>query len=67
MARPQRCPDCGGNLYVEPDLFESSPDLVCLQCSRRFPVPRATGGAGHRPGAQLGAAGERPGVSAAGD
>ncbi|HEY7061378.1 MAG TPA: hypothetical protein VII06_07870 [Chloroflexota bacterium] len=31
-----RCPDCGGNLYLEPDLIEAMADLVCLQCSRRF-------------------------------
>ena len=38
MSRPEpsRCPDCGGNLYLEPDLIEAMADLVCLQCSRRF-------------------------------
>ena len=34
--RPSRCPDCGGNLYLEPDLIEAMAELVCLQCSRRF-------------------------------
>jgi hypothetical protein len=36
LAPPSRCPDCGGNLYLEPDLIEAMADLVCLQCSRRF-------------------------------
>lgn len=46
-ARPPRCPDCGGNLYLEPDLFEAAPEVVCLQCSRRFRAP-------HRPGPAVG-------------
>jgi DNA-directed RNA polymerase subunit RPC12/RpoP len=38
-----RCPDCGGNLYLEPDLVEAMADLVCLQCSRRFRHGRGPG------------------------
>lgn len=39
------CPHCGGHLYAEPDVTERLMDLVCLQCSRRFPYrPRLRGG-----------------------
>ncbi len=61
--QPARCPDCGGNLYLEPDLIEAMADLVCLQCSRRF-----RHGRGPRPGAatrQL--PGDRAGMAARAD
>ena len=41
---PGRCPNCGGNLYLEPDVTEASPDLVCLQCARRYPSDRGPQG-----------------------
>ena len=44
LPRPARCPECGGNLYLEPDLVEATAELVCLQCSRRIR---------HRPGQSI--------------
>jgi DNA-directed RNA polymerase subunit RPC12/RpoP len=56
--KPARCPDCGGNLYLEPDLVEAMADLVCLQCSRRF---RRGRGPGYRAASRR-VPGDRPAV-----
>jgi len=58
-ATVRQCPHCGGNLYLEPDLVEPQADLVCLQCTRRFPPER------HAPGRWAGlSVARRPGAPA---